>query len=67
MHGLHKTPKALNKITEKDIYNDELKELKNPLQDDEIYDELYGDSKKYKVHQIQVINNHCLYSYIRNE
>lgn len=67
VHGLHKTPKALNKITEKDIYNEELKELKNPLQDDEIYDELYGDSKKYKVHQIQVINNHCLYSYIRNE
>ena len=65
VYGLKKTPRGLNKIQE-NIVNQNLKDF-NPLADDEVYDDLYGDYDKYSLNQISVIQNHYLYSYIRNE
>lgn len=60
--GLEKTPRPLNKITEKELFNfTDLKENVNEAKDD-TYDELYEDFEKYKVDNMQMLHKHRIYS-----
>lgn len=60
--GLEKTPRPLNKITEKKLFKfSDLKENVNEAKDD-TYDELYEDFEKYKVDNMQILHKHRIYS-----
>jgi hypothetical protein len=60
--GLEKTPRPLNKITEKELFNFTDSEKKSNKSKDDFYNELYEDLEKYKVDKIQMIHKHCIYS-----
>lgn len=60
--GLEKTPRPLNKITEKELFNFTDSEKNSNESKDDFYNELYEDFEKYKVDKIQMIHKHCIYS-----
>ncbi len=60
--GLEKTPRPLNKITEKELFNFTDSEKNSNKSKDDFYNELYEDFEKYKVDKIQMIHKHCIYS-----
>ena len=60
--GLEKTPRPLNKITEKELFNFTDPEKNSNESKDDFYNELYEDFEKYKVDKIQMIHKHCIYS-----
>lgn len=56
--GLEKTPRPLNKITEKELFNfSDFEKDSNESKDD-----IYEDFEKYKIDNIQMIHKHCIYS-----
>lgn len=56
--GLEKTPRPLNKITEKELFNFSDSEKDS----NESKDDIYEDFEKYKIDNIQMIHKHCIYS-----
>lgn len=60
--GLEKTPRPLNKITEKELFNFTDSERNSNESKDDVYNELYEDFEKYKVDKIQMIHKHYIYS-----
>ena len=56
--GLEKTPRSLNKITEKELFNFSDSEKDS----NESKDDIYEDFEKYKIDNIQMIHKHCIYS-----
>lgn len=64
--GLKKTPRPLNKILEKDLFDTSENQIDSLSEkDSEIYDELIGDLDKYGIEHIQTINRHQIFSYYR--
>lgn len=64
--GLEKTPRPLNKILEKDLFDTSENQIDSLSEkDSEIYDELIGDFDKYGIEHIQTINHHQISSYYR--
>lgn len=66
INGLEKTPRPLNKILEKDLFDSFENQIDSLSEkDSEIYDELIGDFDKYRIEHIHTINRHQISSYYR--